>query len=45
MEAGKLLEVLHLAERLKDTTRHCYTSSGRHESVAEDIVYGISGEG
>lgn len=35
MEAGKLLEVLHLAERLKDTTRHCYTSGGRHESVAE----------
>lgn len=35
MEAGKLLEVLHLTERLKDTTRHCYTSGGRHESVAE----------
>lgn len=35
MEAGKLLEVMHLAERLKDTTRHCYTSGGRHESVAE----------
>ncbi|MBQ6075742.1 MAG: HD domain-containing protein [Lachnospiraceae bacterium] len=35
MEAAKLLEILHLAEKLKDTTRHCYTSGGRHESVAE----------
>lgn len=35
MEAGKLLEVLQVAERLKDTTRHCYTAKGRHESVAE----------
>lgn len=35
MEPRKLLEILHLAERLKDTTRHCYTSQGRHESVAE----------
>lgn len=35
MDAKKLLEVLHVAERLKDTTRHCYTSGGRHESVAE----------
>ena len=24
-----------IAERLKDTTRHCYTTKGRHESVAE----------
>ena len=24
-----------VAERLKDTTRHCYTAKGRHESVAE----------
>jgi putative hydrolase of HD superfamily len=24
-----------VAERLKDATRHCYTSGGRHESVAE----------
>ena len=31
----KLLEALHTAEKLKDTTRHCYTSKGRHESVAE----------
>lgn len=35
MKAEKLLEVIHLAEKLKDTTRHCYTSGGRHESVAE----------
>ena len=35
MEAGELLRVLHTAERLKDETRHCYTSGGRHESVAE----------
>ena len=35
MDVKKLLEVLHVAERLKDATRHCYTSGGRHESVAE----------
>ena len=35
MEARKLLDALLIAERLKDTTRHCYTSKGRHESVAE----------
>lgn len=35
MEAHALLEALHVAERLKDATRHCYTSGGRHESVAE----------
>ena len=35
MEARKLLDVLLVAERMKDTTRHCYTSNGRHESVAE----------
>ena len=35
MEAKELLRVLHAAERLKDETRHCYTSGGRHESVAE----------
>ena len=35
MEPEKLLEALHTAEKLKDTTRHCYTSMGRHESVAE----------
>lgn len=30
-----LLQTLAVAERLKCNTRHCYTSSGRHESVAE----------
>ena len=35
MEVRKLLDILSLAERLKDATRHCYTSGGRHESVAE----------
>lgn len=35
MEARTLLDALHVAERLKDATRHCYTSGGRHESVAE----------
>ena len=35
MDARKLLDILQLAERLKDTTRHSYTSKGRHESVAE----------
>ena len=35
MDARKLLETLAVAERLKDTTRHCYTAKGRHESVAE----------
>ncbi len=35
MEARALLNTLSVAERLKDTTRHCYTRKGRHESVAE----------
>ena len=35
MNADKLMDIVHVAERLKDTTRHCYTSGGRHESVAE----------
>ena len=35
MEAKELLRVLHTAERLKDETRHCYTSGGRRERVAE----------
>ena len=35
MEAKELLRVLHTAERLKHETRHCYTSGGRRESVAE----------
>lgn len=35
MEPAALLSALHLAERLKDATRHCDTSGGRRESVAE----------
>lgn len=35
MDVRKLLDALHVAECLKDTTRHCYTGKGRHESVAE----------
>ena len=35
MEARKLLDVMNVAERLKDETRHCYTRNGRRESVAE----------
>ncbi len=35
MEPRKLLDILLIAERLKDTTRHCYTAKGRRESVAE----------
>ena len=35
MKPSELLSVLSVAEKLKCTTRHCYTSSGRHESVAE----------
>ena len=35
MEPRELIQALTVAERLKDTTRHCYTSGGRHESVAE----------
>ena len=35
MEPKELLEILSVAEKLKCNTRHCYTSSGRRESVAE----------
>ena len=35
MEPATLLDLLHTAGKLKDTTRHCYTPGGRHESVAE----------
>ncbi len=35
MDARKFIEILNLAERLKDTKRHCFTSGGRRESVAE----------
>ena len=35
LEPRELLDILTITERLKDTTRHCYTSKGRRESVAE----------
>ncbi len=35
MKAEKLIGILAVAERLKDATRHCDTSKGRRESVAE----------
>ena len=35
MEPREFLETLHVAERLKDTTRHCTSSHGKPESVAE----------
>ena len=35
MTVNDLLNALHTVEKLKDTTRHSYTSKGRHESVAE----------
>ena len=35
MDVRELLNALHVAERLKDATRHCDTSGGRRESVAE----------
>lgn len=35
MNAREFLEILHVAERLKDTPRHCTTSKRRTESVAE----------
>ncbi len=35
MQPNELLRIMSVAEKLKCNTRHCYTSSGRHESVAE----------
>lgn len=35
MEPKAFLQVMHLAERLKNNTRHSWTSAGRHESVAD----------
>ena len=35
MNTIDLLNILHAVEKLKDTTRHSYTSGGRRESVAE----------
>ncbi len=35
MKIDQFLEIMHLAERMKCNTRHSWTSTGRHESVAE----------
>ena len=35
MTPREFLDILHVAERLKDTPRHCTTSKRRTESVAE----------
>ncbi|WP_332843232.1 HD domain-containing protein [Paraclostridium sp. AKS73] len=35
MNTSTFLEILTVAEKLKCNTRHSWTSSGRHESVAE----------
>lgn len=35
MNIEKYLDVIHTVGKLKDTTRHCYTPGGRHESVGE----------
>ena len=35
MNPREFLEILHVAERLKDATRHCTTTHRRTESVAE----------
>ena len=35
MEARKLIDFLRVMERLKDAPRHCWTTGGRRESVAE----------
>ena len=35
MNPRELLNAMHVAESLKNATRHCYTSCARHESVAE----------
>lgn len=35
MQPSEFLKIVHFSEKLKDTTRHCTTSKGRRESVAE----------
>ncbi len=35
MQPQELIQILGVAEKLKCNTRHCYTSTGRPESVAE----------
>ena len=34
MTQQEFLDFLHVAERLKTVTRHCYTAGGTHEAVA-----------
>ena len=49
MNVRDLMKALHTAEQLKDILRHCDTSGGRRESVAEHswrvslMAYWISG--
>ncbi len=35
MEIRRFLQEMHTIENLKNATRHSWTSTGRHESVAE----------
>lgn len=35
MDARKMIDFLRVMERLKDAPRHCWTTGGRRESVAE----------
>lgn len=35
MDTRKFINIMSVAEKLKNNTRHSWTSSGRHESVAE----------
>lgn len=35
MEPKELMNFLHAIEKMKCNTRHCWTSTGRHESVSE----------
>lgn len=35
MKTRELIDIMQVADRLKDAVRHCYTPGGRRESVAE----------
>ncbi len=35
MDIKQYMDIIHLAEKLKDTPRHCFTSGGNRESVAD----------
>ena len=43
MEPEKLLEALHTAEKLKDTTRHCYCSILSLERDSNNYYFIIRG--